>query len=89
MHRQTTLLSSLALSSLLTTKFVSIVIISFIVLTRTLQRQCGYMFPGTDTVPKVDQTNAAYKGWNGHSNNLFFANGHRQFILSYFICRHD
>ncbi|KAJ3558317.1 hypothetical protein NM688_g1004 [Phlebia brevispora] len=41
------------------------------------ERQCAWMFPGIDPVPRTDQTNALYQGWNGHSTNLFFANGHR------------
>ena len=37
------------------------------------------MFPGINPVPRVDATNALYKGWNGKSKNLFFANGQRKF----------
>src|SRR5882762_1098031 len=45
------------------------------------QRQCQMMFPeafSSPPVPNVAQTNAAYQGWNGHANRLFFATGLRE-----------
>ncbi|KAH9943173.1 peptidase S28 [Epithele typhae] len=47
------------------------------------ERQCTYMFPdqfkdlGHLPVPDVDATNKAYDGWFTTTQNLFFANGHR------------
>ncbi|THH05021.1 hypothetical protein EW146_g10013 [Bondarzewia mesenterica] len=44
------------------------------------ERQCVQMFPGafnSPSVPKADQTNAAYGGWNATVDRLFSVNGQR------------
>ena len=54
-------------------------------LNQLYQRQCTYyfpeQFPNGPQAPNVGATNSAYDGWFVNITNLFFANGHRTYLL--------